>query len=133
VTIQATWKSAFKRAAVKFGVARYLYRLPPQWLDYDPRMRQFLVSPQLPPWALPQMATTKPERQPPPNTTPRCGNEYVNEQQRRHLLRLLLAKGYSARKLEERYGVQKLCELTLAQYEHAAGSLAKLPDRMVAR
>jgi hypothetical protein len=125
---KAAFSNAFKRAAVKFGVARYLYRLPPQWLDYDSRTKQFLSSPQLPLWALPQMPVVKPPRQPPPHTAPGQENEHVDEQQRRHLLRLLLAKGYSARKLTERYGVRNLCELTVAQYKHAAGSLTKLPD-----
>ena len=30
-----------KRAAVNLGVGRNLYRLPRQWLDYDPQRRQF--------------------------------------------------------------------------------------------
>lgn len=130
---KAAVSDALKRAAVKFGVARYLYRLPPQWLDYDPNTRRFLASPQLPPWALPQRPATDAGKQPSPSTVPRHGIEYISEPQRRHLLHLLLAKGYNAGKLAERYGVQKLGELTVAQYEHAAGSLAKLPDRMVAR
>jgi hypothetical protein len=42
-----------KRAAVKFGIGRYLYRLPAQWQDYDPQRRQFVKTPSLPPWAIP--------------------------------------------------------------------------------
>jgi hypothetical protein len=38
---------------VKFGVGRYLYRLPRQWCDYDPHRREFLSAPTLPPWAVP--------------------------------------------------------------------------------
>jgi hypothetical protein len=33
---KAAVSDALKRAAVKFGVGRYLYSLPKQWLDYDP-------------------------------------------------------------------------------------------------
>lgn len=33
---KAAVSDALKRAAVKFGVGRYLYRLPNQWTDYDP-------------------------------------------------------------------------------------------------
>jgi hypothetical protein len=51
---KAAFSAALKRAAVKFGVGRYLYRLPEQWLDYDPKKRQFLRAPGLPPWALPR-------------------------------------------------------------------------------
>jgi hypothetical protein len=51
--MKAAFSDALKRAAVKFGVGRYLYRLPSQWLDYDPQRRQFLKAPSLPAWALP--------------------------------------------------------------------------------
>src|SRR5437016_353833 len=33
---KAAFSDALKRAAVKFGIGRYLYRLPSQWVDYDP-------------------------------------------------------------------------------------------------
>ena len=55
---KAAFSDALKRAAVKFGVGRYLYRLPSQWVDYDPQKRQFVRTPKLPPAALP--------RRPPP-------------------------------------------------------------------
>jgi hypothetical protein len=51
--LKAAFSDALKRAAVKFGVGRYLYRLPSQWMDYDSQRRQFLKTPSLPPWALP--------------------------------------------------------------------------------
>src|SRR5947209_2362367 len=51
---KAAFSDALKRAAVKFGIGRYLYRLPSQWCDYDPHKKQFTRTPQLPPTALPQ-------------------------------------------------------------------------------
>jgi hypothetical protein len=39
---------ALKRTAVKFGVGRYLYRLPQQWVDYDPQKKQLKNLPSLP-------------------------------------------------------------------------------------
>ncbi len=51
---KAAFSDALKRAAVKFGVGRYLYRLPSQWVDYDPRKKQFAKLPTLPPAALPK-------------------------------------------------------------------------------
>src|SRR5205085_1320155 len=48
-----------KRAAVKFGVGRYLYRLPAQWVDYDPHKRQFVRPPALPAFALPKKKAEK--------------------------------------------------------------------------
>jgi hypothetical protein len=51
---KAAFSDALKRAAVKLGIGRYLYRLPRQWTDYDPQKRQFVKMPQLPTWALPK-------------------------------------------------------------------------------
>jgi len=45
---KAAVSDALKRAAVKFGIGRYLYRLPAQWHDYDPQRRQFVRPPTLP-------------------------------------------------------------------------------------
>jgi hypothetical protein len=54
--MKAAFSDALKRAAVKFGVGRYLYRLPAQWLDYDTQKRQFARTPTLPDWAKPAPA-----------------------------------------------------------------------------
>jgi hypothetical protein len=56
VNIKAAFSDALKRAAVKFGIGRYLYRLPATWADYDPRRRQFTRTPTLPAFALPRRA-----------------------------------------------------------------------------
>src|SRR5262245_5175550 len=50
---KAAFSDALKRAAVKYGIGRYLYRLKPQWVDYDPQKRQFTRQPSLPASALP--------------------------------------------------------------------------------
>ena len=55
--MKAAFSDALKRSAVKFGVGRYLYRLPQQWVDYDPQKRLLLKPPVLPPWALPEKPT----------------------------------------------------------------------------
>lgn len=54
--MKAAVSDALKRAAVKFGVGRYLYRLASQWVDYDPVKKQFAQTPQLPASALPKSA-----------------------------------------------------------------------------
>jgi len=51
--LKAAFSDSLKRAAVKFGVGRYLYRLPQIWCDYDPQKKQFLRKPLLPDHALP--------------------------------------------------------------------------------
>lgn len=50
--LKAAFSDALKRAAVKFGIGRYLYRLPQQWADYDAQKRQFAAPPRLPDWAV---------------------------------------------------------------------------------
>jgi hypothetical protein len=53
---KAAVSDALKRAAVKFGIGRYLYRLPQQWCDYDPQKKQFVQAPKLPMHAMPRSA-----------------------------------------------------------------------------
>lgn len=46
---------AFKRAATRFGLGRYLYDLPKnQWVPYDDSSRRITKPPQLPDWAIPK-------------------------------------------------------------------------------
>jgi hypothetical protein len=51
---KAAFSDALKRAAVKFGIGRYLYRLEGQWVDYDPQKKKILGTPRLPQSALPK-------------------------------------------------------------------------------
>jgi hypothetical protein len=51
--LKAAFRDALKRAAIKLGIGRYLYRLPRQWVDYDPQTKQFKQTPTLPAWAVP--------------------------------------------------------------------------------
>ena len=72
--LKAAFSDALKRAAVKFGIGRYLYRLQSQWVDYDPVKKQFARTPQLPAFALP--ARREPEPQPDPkHALPANGEE----------------------------------------------------------
>jgi hypothetical protein len=51
--LKSAFSDALKRAAVKLGIGRYLYRLPQQWVDYDSQTRQLKSTPKLPDWAQP--------------------------------------------------------------------------------
>jgi hypothetical protein len=120
---KTAFSQALKRAAVKWGVARYLYRLPPQWVDYDPATGQFITTPRLPDCAIPTCApreTTSDSRRP----------ETIGAGQEKHLRRLLALKGYRRSKLARRYGVEELSQLSVEQYRHAVEHLSKLPDRV---
>ena len=63
---------AFKRAAVKFGIARYLYRLDNVWCPIKQAGRSYKLasSPKLPSWAMPggeqKVTKTEPKRPPEP-------------------------------------------------------------------
>src|SRR5438045_631520 len=72
--LKAAFSDALKRAAVKFGVGRYLYRVQAQWTDYDPVRKQFTHAPALPAFALPRNgkpAKPAPTNEPPAKPKPR--------------------------------------------------------------
>ncbi len=59
---------ALKRAAVKWGIGRYLYDLPTVWVDLEPRGSSWVIKgepPKLPKWALPRNVA-KPTQTPTP-------------------------------------------------------------------
>ncbi len=58
--LKAAVSDALKRAAVKYGIGRYLYRLSAQWVDYDPIKKQIVSPPQLPTFAIPKAKTQVP-------------------------------------------------------------------------
>lgn len=62
--LKAAFSDALKRAAVKFGIGRYLYSLPAVWCDYDPVKKQLVGTPQLPAWALPGKSAPMPKPAP---------------------------------------------------------------------
>jgi hypothetical protein len=66
----AAFSDALKRAAVKFGIGRYLYRLGRQWVDWDVQKKQFARKPTLPASALPAAPAKPVNGRPPRNTAP---------------------------------------------------------------
>jgi hypothetical protein len=76
--LKAAFSDALKRAAVKFGIGRYLYRLPQQWADYDPVKKLFSAPPKLPDWAVARadaLASSKPTVNGRKSTLPASGKE----------------------------------------------------------
>lgn len=51
--IKGTASDGLKRAAVLWGIGRYLYSLPKTWVGFDPDKRQLTETPTLPAWARP--------------------------------------------------------------------------------
>lgn len=52
--IKGTASDGLKRAAVAWGVGRYLYSLPKTWVEFDADKRQLKTTPVLPLWAIPE-------------------------------------------------------------------------------
>ena len=114
---KAAFSDALKRAAVKFGIGRYLYNLPAVWVDFDPKKKQIVRPPQLPEWALPKAPAV---HQPAAAT--------LTPAQQEELAALLKAKGKTVEGLLKWLRVPagtELHQLTRQQYEAA---LKKLGD-----
>lgn len=71
--LKAAFSDALKRAAVKFGIGRYLYRLPAQWVDYNPVKKQIVQPPQMPAFAVPKAKTKSTPPQPAKVEAPNVG------------------------------------------------------------
>jgi hypothetical protein len=54
--VKGQFSDAFKRAAVLWGVGRYLYYLPNSWVAIKPQGRSYVLAeiPPMPAWALPK-------------------------------------------------------------------------------
>jgi len=61
--IKGGLSGAFKRAAVKWQIGRYLYKLPKVWVACEQRGKTVVLNttPDLPEWALPSADTTTPD------------------------------------------------------------------------
>jgi hypothetical protein len=64
--MKAAFSDGLKRAAVQFGIGRYLYYLGPIWAAYNPQLKRIASLPELPEWAQPRK---KPIRQLPADGT----------------------------------------------------------------
>ena len=71
--LKAAFSDALKRAAVKFGIGRYLYRLKNSWVDYDPQSKT-MSAPVLPQWAIPKPKKPAPQASDKP-PVPKTGKE----------------------------------------------------------
>jgi hypothetical protein len=65
---KAAFSDALKRAAVKFGIGRYLYRVKPQWCEYDSQKKRWIKQPSIPVNASPTPKFKKPQPEPEPVT-----------------------------------------------------------------
>jgi len=68
---------AFKRAAVKWGIGRYLYDVPSQWVGCEQKGKSIVLTtnPKLPSWALPNNAEQNTVQE--PKAKPEPGKVYA--------------------------------------------------------
>ena len=107
---KSAFSDALKRAAVKFGIGRYLYRFPSQWVDYDPKQKQFSVKPQLPAFAIPGKKTDKPVYQNQSQST-----ETITTEQASKLALRVKKLGREAGKFLEYWGFKSFTDIPAAK------------------
>lgn len=118
--MKAAFSDAFKRAAVKLGVGRYLYRLTKVWVNYDGK--QMTQTPKLPEWALPERDRHGGQ----------TGAGCITREQWNEIKELLGKYGVSQRRFLAAFQVTKPSELKASEYDRALKAAASPePDWLV--
>jgi hypothetical protein len=114
--MKAAFSDALKRAAIKLGIGRYLYRLPKQWVDYDPQKKALKGQPHLPAWALPA------KRQPALPAT-------ITQAEAMDLQgRLRANRKIDPAKFLAHYGVKRLSEIPADKFADALATVTNPPQ-----
>lgn len=121
--MKSAFSDALKRAAVKLGIGRYLYRLPQQWVDYDPQTRQLAQAPKLPAWAQPKRGRRGPAEE---RGTTTGGRGTISRDQWEQIKANLVRNRVPQRKFLEYYRIEKPGELPAERFPEAL-SLAQKP------
>lgn len=129
---KASFSDALKRAAVKFGIGRYLYSLPSQWVAWDQQHKRFAETPRLPEWAIPKKEQT--ETPAPAVANPVPAQVTVSEAHVVELKALLERKGVLWRRVVEKEGLPPDWipeRLTCEQWGIITEKLKSNPDKPV--
>ena len=113
---KAAFSDALKRAAVKFGIGRYLYNSPQQWVEYDGQKKRFAQTPTMP---TPPATKAKP---PEPGKTPapeRAQSDTVSDREAAELCDLIARAGSGPDEFYNRYRVGKVRELPVVHFQAA--------------
>jgi hypothetical protein len=122
---KASFSDALKRAAVKWGVGRYLYRLGGQWVDYDADRKQLKAIPALPAWALPKGSTPSPAPASKP-TAAVPGEDLVRRIEAAREKLKIKPEAFAA-KLQKTYGVLSVDRLNRADLEDLVTKMESPP------
>jgi hypothetical protein len=116
---KAAVSDAIKRCAVQWGIARYLYRLPSSWCDWDAAKKRFIKTPQLPQEATAAVKAGPKSSAAGPTPLDAAGNGITSEQ----WLELLAAckkTGMKAADVLRHFGVTKPREIPAEKFGEAA-------------
>lgn len=148
--MKAAFSDALKRAAVKYGIGRYLYRLPHQWADWDAGKRQFVSQPRLPDWAIPKPAgksnpapkpaepapshmrgsAPKSDRTPGPIVS---GIERLNDLEAGHVANLIAEAKVDRHSFCQHYDITRIEDLPASKCNEAVERLSKkIPQKVPA-
>lgn len=111
--LKAAYSDSLKRAAVQWGIGRYLYDFPLQWVEYDPQRRQFVNEPKVPDWAIPPV-------------------EKINAEELINLDKMIALTKSDKARFCQHYGIKSVADLPKAQYSDVLGTLKKKYDDMTA-
>jgi hypothetical protein len=117
------YSDAFKRAAVLWGVARYLYDLPNQWvaLKAQGRSHVLAVNPKLPAWAMPKGV----EREKAGNVS----QKVIGPAETKAIKQMIESTGTDEQAFCKFLSVGKLAELPLDRYSKAMDALQAKADK----
>lgn len=114
--LKSAFSDALKRASVKLGIGRYLYRLPSQWVDFDPVKKQLVKTPSLPAWAMPRVAGKS-----------NGGIEYVTLEDWGKVRAVCTKRGLSQMAILEHFRISRVGELPKSKLEEAIKTAETLP------
>lgn len=130
--MKSAFSDSLKRAAVKFGVGRHLYRVPAVWCDYDPQKKQFVRPPRPPAFAVATPEQPARAAQGPPENSPGgvkvqaqgVGTEApppetISRDECIDLFNLANERGLPIKRLLGQYHVGRLGELPRVHLSHA--------------
>jgi len=136
-----------KRAAVQWGIGRYLYKLPAYWVKCTTynvggkrKVGKLLETPALPEWARPEGDTTKSTSShvasdsKPSSDKPNPSTKKVSEGQLKRLYAIRMQKGLSEeavkKNLKQKWNFDKeLEELPVTTYNELCDGMNKMDDK----
>jgi hypothetical protein len=116
--MKAAFSDAFKRAAVKFGIGRYIARMPQQWCDYDPQKRQFVKPPAVPAAFLPKSSQPRGSANKPTRPVI-AGVERLTEAEALHLCNRIRAAKINAGSFLKHYDITRSQDLPASKFAEA--------------